>query len=77
LGNTSLPAYIRSDISVRKHWHVQFAGRDLELAAYGTLSNLFGRSNTLTIAQSETGGEPVRVNMRPLAPLVLGLEWRY
>lgn len=77
LGATSLPAYVRLDIGIRKHWHVRVAGRDGVVALFGTLTNVLGRSNVLTIAPDPTTGRPVGIEMRPRAPLVVGLDWRY
>jgi hypothetical protein len=77
LGGTSLPAYLRVDLGVRKHWHVQLAGRDAMVALFGTLTNVLNRSNVLTYVRNPATGERVPVEMRPLAPLVVGLDWRF
>jgi hypothetical protein len=77
LGETRLPAYARLDLGVRKHWHVRLAGRDLMLAAYGTLTNLLGRSNVLTVVTDPDTGNRTAIEMRPPAPLVVGLDWRF
>jgi hypothetical protein len=77
LGATSLPLYLRADIGVRKHWHVRLGGRDAEVAAFGSLTNLFGNNNVLAVARDPLTGDPARVRMRAFAPLVLGIDWRY
>ncbi len=77
LGATSLPAYVRLDLGLRKHWHVEVGGRDVQLALFGTLTNLLGRKNVLTLAPAGAAGTPTAVEMRPRAPLVVGLDWRF
>jgi Carboxypeptidase regulatory-like domain len=76
-GATPLPMYLRVDIGVRKHWHVHVAGRDVVLAAFGTVANVFGRQNMLTYARNPATGELAEIGMRPPSPLVLGLDWRF
>jgi hypothetical protein len=76
-GGTRLPDYLRLDIGVRKHWHLGIGGRDVELGLFGTLTNLFGRHNVLAVATDPSTGERSLVEMRPLAPLVVGLDWRF
>jgi len=53
------------------------AGRDAVVAVFGTMSNLFGRINVLTYAGDPLTGGRSAVEMRPLSPLVLGLDWQY
>jgi hypothetical protein len=77
LGATRLPAYFRLDLGLRKHWHVEVAGRDVELALFGTVTNLLGRRNVLAVATDPVTGEKTAIEMRPLAPLVVGLDWRF
>lgn len=77
LGARKLPAYHRLDVSVRKHWHFVLAGREASLEAYATASNLLGRSNVLTFVVDPTSGEGAPIEMRPRAPLTLGLGWRF
>ena len=77
LGTTTLPAYARIDLGVRRHWHLRMVGRDVMLAAYGTLTNLLGRSNVLTTATDPATGRRTPIEMRPRAPLVVGLDWRF
>jgi hypothetical protein len=77
IGRDRLPAYVRVDVGARKHWHVGLAGRDAQIAIHGTLSNVFGSRNVLTIASDPATGDPVRVGMRPFAPLLLGVDWRF
>jgi Carboxypeptidase regulatory-like domain/TonB dependent receptor len=77
LGATSLPTYFRLDLGLRKHWHFDVGGRDVQLAVFGTLTNLLGRKNVLTLAPAEPGGTPAVIEMRPRGPLVVGLDWRF
>jgi Carboxypeptidase regulatory-like domain/TonB-dependent Receptor Plug Domain len=77
LGGTRLPAYLRLDLGVRKHWHFDLAGKDMMLALYGTLTNLLGRTNVLTFATDPATGRRTAIDMRPRAPLVLGMDWRF
>jgi hypothetical protein len=77
LGATKLPVYARADVGIRKHWHVDIAGRDAQIAVYGTVSNVFGQRNVLTVTRDPVSNGPARVHMRPLAPLLIGLDWRY
>lgn len=77
LGALRLPTYVRLDLGVRQRWHVQVAGRDAELTVFGTMTNLLGRTNVLTFADDPITGRSSAVEMRPFAPLVLGLDWRF
>lgn len=77
LGGRRLPGYLRLDLGLRKHWHVRVAGRDAAVALYGTITNLVGRRNVLTYALDPATGAPAPVEMRPLSPLVVGLDWQY
>lgn len=77
LGSFRLPAYVRVDAGVRKHWHLRTRGRDLVLTGYATVTNLTGRRNVLTVVRDPGSGRQTRVTMRPRAPLALGLEWRF
>ena len=52
-------------------------GRQMEMAVFGTYTNLLGRTNVLTYARDPATGRPVAVEMRPRSPLVLGLDWRF
>jgi hypothetical protein len=76
LGET-LPAYFRVDLSGRKHWHLEIAGRDAEVALFATVTNLFGRRNLLARGVDPELDAALEVQMRPRAPLVLGLDWRF
>jgi hypothetical protein len=76
-GAARLPAYVRVDAGLRKHWHLEVAGRDATLALFGTVTNVFARRNVLTFSRDAATGAAVPVEMRPLAPLVLGLDWRF
>ncbi|HEU4526197.1 MAG TPA: carboxypeptidase regulatory-like domain-containing protein [Gemmatimonadales bacterium] len=76
-GGTRLPDYLRLDLGARKHWHLGIGGRDVEFGFFGTLTNVFGRHNVLTVATDPSDGQRSNVEMRPFAPLVLGLDWRF
>ena len=77
LGGTRLPAYARLDLGVRQHWHFQLGGKDVMLAGYATLTNLLGRTNLLTYVSDPATGRRTAIEMRPRAPLVVGLDWRF
>ena len=67
---------MRVDLSVRQHWHLEVAGRDASVSLFATVTNLFGRRNVLTYILDPATGAAAPVDMRPFAPLVLGLDWR-
>jgi hypothetical protein len=77
LGTVRLPSYLRLDLGFQKHWHRRVANRDILISLYGTFTNLLSRKNLLTLATDPLSGERVGVEMRPLSPLVLGLDWRF
>lgn len=77
LGAMKLPPYLLLDVGLRKHWHLSFAGRDALVALFGTVTNVLGRNNTLTVATDRSTGERMSIGMRPRAPLVVGLDWRF
>lgn len=77
LGATALPAYFRVDLGVRKLWRLGIGGRAASFALFGTVTNILGRKNMLTYAPDVSTGKPVGVEMRPLAPLVVGLDWDF
>jgi hypothetical protein len=77
LGATALPAYVRLDLGLRKHWHVRVAGRDGQVAVFGTVTNILGRRNVLTAVVDPATATRRTVAMRPFAPLVVGLDWRF
>ena len=76
LGAASLPAYFRMDLGVRKHWHVTVGRRDAVVALFGTLTNVLNRRNVLTYSRAGDG-RLTPIEMRPLAPLVVGLDWQF
>jgi hypothetical protein len=76
LGTAVLPSYLRVDLGFRKHWHFQMAGRDGMVALFGTITNVLNRKNVLTYIR-DASGEQVPIEMLPLAPLVVGLDWRF
>jgi hypothetical protein len=77
LGATRLPSYLRLDLGLRRHWHLKLGGEDVELALFGTVTNLLARRNVLAEAIDPLTGERSDIEMRPLAPLVVGLDWRF
>jgi len=77
LGGTTLPTYFRLDLGVRKTWRVGVWGRDGTLALFGTATNILGRKNILTYSRDPSNGGLTGIEMRPLAPLVVGLDWEY
>ena len=77
LGGTALPAYLRLDLGLRQHWHFVLGGKDVMLALYGTVTNLLGRNNVLTVATDPASGRRTEIKMRPRAPLVVGVDWRF
>lgn len=77
LGAAVLPAYLRVDLGVKKHWHFEVGARDVVIEAFGTVTNILNRKNLLTYATDPSTGESVAVEMRPRAPLVFGIDWRF
>ncbi len=77
LGTTRLPPYVRVDFVARKHWHLRLAGRDALIGAFAAATNLLDRKNVLAVIVDPVSGRRSVVDMRPFAPLVFGLDWRY
>jgi hypothetical protein len=77
VGATRLPSYLRLDLGIRKHWHFNVHRRDVTLALFGTITNLLGRSNTLTVATDPATARRSTIEMRPRSPLVVGFDWRF
>jgi hypothetical protein len=77
LGAAALPSYLRVDVGVRKHWHLTVGGRDASVALFGTVTNVLGRRNVMTYAADPRTGALTEIGARPLAPLVVGLDWRF
>jgi hypothetical protein len=77
LGGMALPAYLRADLGVRKHWQLTLAGRETVIALFGTVTNTFARKNVMTYVRDPATGRLDAVTMRPLAPLVIGVDWRF
>jgi hypothetical protein len=75
-GGVSLPAYFRVDLGLRKHWHVTLGHRDAVVALFGTLTNVLNRKNVLSYSRAPDDAL-TPIEMRPLAPLVVGLDWQY
>lgn len=77
LGQRDLPPYARVDLGARKHWHLRMAGKETSIGLFGTVTNIFGRANTLLFARPTNGDPATAVEMRPRSPLVVGLDWRF
>jgi hypothetical protein len=77
LGEARPPRYLRLDLGARKHWHVRAGRHDTLVAVFGGVTNVLGRPNVLTFTTDPATGEPTPIGMRPLAPLVVGLDWRF
>lgn len=77
LGATTLPDYWRVDLAARKQWRIGAGSRDATIAVFGTATNLLGRKNLLTYDRDPATGRRTGVEMRPLSPLVFGLEWGF
>ena len=77
LGGTPLPDYLRLDLGVRKHWHLGLAGRDAQMAVFGTVTNLLGHRNLLTYARDPASGAPVEILLHPAGLLVAGIDAQF
>jgi len=44
---------------------------------FGTVTNVLDRRNVLTLARDQRTGDAAAIGMRPMAPLVVGLDWRF
>ena len=77
LGAIHLPDYLRVDLGVRGHWSVRIAGRTTEVAVFGTLTNVFARTNVLTLAPDPITGTHTPVTLRSRVPLVVGVDWAF
>ena len=75
LGALALPHYLRFDVGARKQWHARAYDRDNPIALYGTVTNVFNRTNYLT--RAEKNDVLTGVEMRSRSLLVVGIEWRY
>ena len=47
------------------------------IGAFAAVTNLLDRQNVLTVIVDPVSGRRSAVDMRPFAPLVLGMDWRY
>jgi hypothetical protein len=77
LGAARPPAYLRVDAGARKHWHFRVGDRTATIAAFASVTNVLARKNVLTWAPDISTGALTPVQMRPFAPLVVGLDWRF
>jgi hypothetical protein len=77
VGGVVLPDYLRVDLGARKHWHVRIAGRESLIAVFATVTNLFGRRNVLALTTEDDAGTVTAIEMLPLAPLVIGVDWDF
>jgi len=77
LGATKLPTYARADFGARKAWHPEVAGRPATVALFGAATNILGRRNLLTYASQSSTKVFTPIRMRPLAPLVVGVDWSF
>jgi len=77
LGASAVPGYVRFDIGIRSRWRLRIAGRTTELAVFGTLTNVFARTNMLTLAPDPVTGARAPVTLRSRVPLVIGVDWSF
>jgi hypothetical protein len=77
LGGTRLPAYLRFDLGMRRHWHLNLGRAEAQLGVYASVSNVLGRRNLLTRTIDPVSGDWAWVEMRSRVPLVVGLDWRF
>jgi hypothetical protein len=77
LGASRLPAYVRLDLGVEKHWHLELGDRDGLLSVFASVTNVLDRRNVLAIATDPETGESTEIAMRPRSPLVVGIDWRF
>jgi hypothetical protein len=77
LGGLALPAYFRIDFGLRKEWEFGVGSRAGTVALFGTLTNVFNRTNLLSYARHGATGRLTGINLRPRAPLVVGLDWTF
>ena len=77
LGGTELPSYFRLDLGARREWDVNLAGYAGRLGLFGTASNLLGRRNVMTVTVDPVTGQRSNVDMVPISPLVVGIDWHF
>lgn len=77
LGAAKLPAYVRIDAGFQKHWHIGVGHREMQIGVFGTVTNLLSRRNVLTYVRDPVTNRLATIRLRPLAPLVAGLDWRF
>jgi Carboxypeptidase regulatory-like domain len=77
LGATTLPGYVRVDLGIRNEWQLRIAGRTTDFGVFGTLTNVFARTNALTLAPDPLSGVRTPVTLRSRAPLVIGVDWAF
>ena len=71
-----LPAYFRADFSARQRWSFMMGGRQMEMAVFGTFSNLLGGPTCSPTPGTPPPGGRLRSKCGPFS-LVLGLDWRF
>lgn len=77
VGAVALPSYLRLDVGGRKHWHLRMAGRDTRIGVFATVTNVLGRDNVLAFVGDGSSGGREAVEMLPLSPLVVGIDWEF
>lgn len=77
LGAKALPYFMRLDLGVRHQWSLRVGGRPATMGLYGTVTNLLGRKNVLTYVRNPATGGLTPIELRPFAPLVVGVDWRF
>jgi hypothetical protein len=77
LGGTGLPAYYRLDLGIRRQWDMRLGGRVGRVAVFGTATNLLSQKNVLTVSVDPSTGARAPIEMMPLSPLVVGIDWRF
>ena len=77
LGGVALPGYFRLDLGARKHWSVKVRGRSAQVALFASVTNLSNRKNILTYSRNLPGGPLIPIELRPIAPLLVGLDWKF
>jgi hypothetical protein len=56
---------------------VSLAGYGGRMGLFGTASNLLGRRNVMTVTVDPATGQRSNVDMVPISPLVVGIDWHF